>query len=117
MIFEDILNEKKDISFFASKLQFKEIFGAYFELWHKKRISLGLKQRSIFHKSMKSKLKKRKLLQIKFVDDSYTNPTLTLIYGNKCVFIQWSKEPLAIKINNKEIAKSHLNYFNYLWNN
>lgn len=117
MIFEDILNEKKDISLFASKLQFKEIFGPYFDLWHKKRSSLGLKQRSIFHKSMKSKIKEKKLLQLKFVDDEYTNPTATIIYGNNCVFIEWSKEPLAIKINNKEIAKSHLNYFNYLWNN
>jgi sugar-specific transcriptional regulator TrmB len=115
IIFEDILNEKKDIFFFASKLQFKDFFGPYFELWHKKRISLGLKQRTIFHKDMKLKVKERKLLQLKFIDDKYANPTSTLIYGNNCVFIQWSKEPLAIKINNKEITRSHLNYFNMLW--
>lgn len=117
MIFEDILEIKKDIFLFASELQFKKIFGPYFELWHKKRITSGIRQRSIFPKEFETKLKKRDLLTYKFVDNEYTNPTTTILYGDNCIFIQWSKEPLAIKINNKEIVKSHLNYFNMLWNN
>ena len=47
---------KKHISIFASELQFRNIFGPYFDLWHKKRISLGIKQRAIFPKEFKSKL-------------------------------------------------------------
>ena len=117
MIFEEILESKKDISLFASELQFKKIFGPYFELWHKKRIASGIKQRSIFPKEFETKLMKRDLLTYKFVDNKYTNPTTTILYDYTCIFIQWSNEPLAIKINNKEIVKSHLNYFNMLWNN
>jgi sugar-specific transcriptional regulator TrmB len=117
MIFEEILETRKQIDLFASELQFKKIFGPYFELWHKKRIALGIKQRSIFPEQFESKLEKRDLLTYKFVDNKYTNPTTTILYGDTCVLIQWSKEPIAIKINNKEIVKSHLNYFNMLWNN
>ena len=116
MIFEEILDSRKDIALFASELQFKKTFGPYFELWHKKRIALGIKQRSIFPKGFETKLKQRNLLTYKFVDSKYTNPTTTILYDNTCIFIQWSKEPIAIKINNKEIVKSHLNYFNLLWN-
>ena len=116
MIFEEILEIKKEISLFASELQFKKFFGSYFELWHKKRIELKISQRSIFPKKFEFKLKKRKLLKYKFVDNKYINPTTTILYNDTCIFIQWSKEPIAIKINNKEIAKSHLNYFNMLWN-
>ena len=99
----------------AAELQFKQIFGPYFELWHKKRIEKRINQRSIFPKSFREKIKERRLLEYKFVDDKFTNPTTTIIYNDNCLFIQWSKEPIAIKINNKEIVKSHLNYFNILW--
>jgi len=117
MIFEDILESKKDIALFASELQFKKVFGPYFELWHKKRIEMGINQRSIFPKKFKSKLKQRPNLSYKFVDNIFTNPTTTILYGETCIFVQWSKEPIAIKISNKEIVKSHLNYFDMLWNN
>lgn len=116
MLFEEILEIGKPISLLASELQFKEVFGPYFELWHKQRIEKGIKQRSIFPLKLKLKLDRRKLLEYKFVNNEFTNPTTTIIYGDNCLLIQWTKEPLAIKIQNKEIANSHLNYFNLLWN-
>ena len=116
MIFEDILEDKKPISLIASQLQFKEFFGPYFELWHKQRIEKKIHQRSIFPYKFSGKLEKREFLMYKFVDDKFTSPTTTIIYGENCLFIQWSKEPIAIKVKNEEISKSHLNYFNMLWN-
>jgi len=115
ILFEDILEERKQISLIGAQLQFKKVFGGYFELWHKKRIKKGIKQRSIFPLKLKQKVKGRKLLKYKFVENKFTNPTTTIIYGDNCLFIQWSKEPIAIKIQNKDIVKSHLNYFNLLW--
>ncbi|HLC59905.1 MAG TPA: helix-turn-helix domain-containing protein [Candidatus Nanoarchaeia archaeon] len=116
MIFEDILETKKPISLIAAELQFREFFGPYFELWHKERIERKISQRTIFSRKFKGKLENRKFLEYKFVDNKYTNPTTTILYGDYCIFIQWSKEPIAIKIQNKDLAKSHLNYFNMLWN-
>ena len=115
MLLEDVLKERKHISFIGSKLQFRELFGPYYELWHRKRIERKITQRTIFPNKLKGMAAKRKYLEYKFVDDRFTNPTATIIYGSNCLFLQWSKEPLAIKIQNKEIAKSHLNYFNLLW--
>lgn len=116
MIFEEMLHVKKPISFIAAELQFKALFGPYFELWHKKRIAHRIEQRSIFPQKMKKHLPPRKFLQYAFVDDRYTNPTTTIIYGTRCVLIQWTDEPLAIRLDNKEIAQSHRNHFNLLWN-
>ena len=116
MIFEDILETRKSISLIAAQLQFKDFFGPYFELWHKERIARRISQRTIFSKKFKEKLENRKFLEYKFVDNKYTNPTTTIIYADNCIFIQWSEEPIAVKINNKEIAQSHLNYFDLLWN-
>ena len=116
MIFEEILKVKRPISIIASNWQFKEFFGPYFELWHKERIEKKIIQRSIFPRKFKGKLEKREFLEYRFVDDHFTNPTTTIIYGDSCAFIQWTKDPIAVKIHNKEISKSHLNYFEMLWN-
>ena len=115
MIFEDILETKRPIALIAAEPQFKKLFGPYFELWHKRRIENNISQRSIIPMRFKPKLKQRKLLTYKFVNNKFTNPTTTIVYGETCLLIQWSKEPIAIKINNTDIAKSHLNYFNMLW--
>ena len=112
MVFEEIFETNKSISLIASHLQFRDLFGPYFEAWHKRRIAKRLRQESIFPQKFRNKLKKRKFLTYRFMDDVFTNPTTTIIYGENCLFIQWSQEPLAVKINNKEIARSHLNYFN-----
>lgn len=116
VLFEEILEAKKPISLIAAELQFKDFFGSYFELWHKERAERKITQRSIFPTRFEGRLEKRKLMEYKFVDNKFTNPTTTIIYGGNCIFIQWSDEPIAIKINNKDITKSHLNYFNLLWN-
>jgi len=115
MIFEEMLKEKKSISLIASEMQFSKVFGSYFDLWHKQRIEKKISQRSIFPAKFKGKLEERKYLEYKFVSDKFVNPTTTIIYGDECVFIQWSDEPLAIKMSNSGITQSHLNYFNLLW--
>jgi HTH-type transcriptional regulator, sugar sensing transcriptional regulator len=114
-VFEEIIELKKPISIIASHLQFQEFFEDYFELWHKKRIQGKIPQRSLFPLELKNKLKKRKMLEYRFIENEYSNPTTTVIYGDNCLFIEWSHEPMAIKIQNSDIVKSHLNYFNLLW--
>src|SRR3989338_8330702 len=115
MLFDEMIEVGKPISIIASNHQFKEFFGPYFELWHKMRIERGIRQRSIFPLKFEGKLEKRKLLTYKFVDDRYSNPTTTVIFGDNCLLIQWSNEPVAVKIFNKEITRSHLNYFNMIY--
>lgn len=115
MLLEEILEIDKPISIIGAELQFKDLFGNYFDLWHKKRAKKKIKQRSIFPEKLRKKLKRRKLLEYGFVNDTFTNPTTTVIYGDNCLFIQWLKEPIAVKIQNKELTSSHLNYFNLMW--
>ena len=118
MLFEEMLETEKPLYFFAANtLQFKKFFGAYFEQWHKRRAEKGINQKTIFSNSVKQELTfGKKLWTYKFVSDEYMSPTTTILFGNTTLLIQWSKEPLAIKIKNKEITKSHLNYFNLIWN-
>jgi sugar-specific transcriptional regulator TrmB len=115
MVFEDIIAAGKPVSLMASQLQFREVLGHYFETWHRKRKEKVMRQRSIFPESLRGKLEKRELLEYRFVGDAFMSPTTTIIYGDCCVFVQWSGEPVAVRIQNSEIAKSHQNYFEMLW--
>ncbi|MBU0980745.1 MAG: hypothetical protein KJ709_08120 [Nanoarchaeota archaeon] len=115
MLFDNIISAGKPIRLIASELQFKKVFGPYFELWHRQRIKKGIRQKSIFPKRFEGKVKRRKLLEYRFVDDRFTNPTTTIIYGDSCLFIQWSGQPLAIRISDKNITRTHKNYFDMLW--
>lgn len=114
-LFEEILGAGEPLSFLAADLQFRYFFGPYFFQWHKKRKELGIRQRTIFSETVREKVIAMPLWQRKFIGKEYTSPTTTIIYGGTCVFVQWSEEPLAIKIQNQQIAKSHMNYFNRLW--
>lgn len=116
MLFEEMLELEKPIALIAAQLQFQELFGPYFELWHKQRAAAKIPMRSIFPKNFESKLVSRPYLKYKFVLHQFTNPTTTIIYGSNCVLIEWSDEPLAIKIQSEKIVKTHLNYFNVIWN-
>lgn len=114
-VFEDILSDGKPICMLAANLQFRYFFGAYFKQWHKKRAELGLPQRTIFPESVRKDLWEPDIWERKFLGKEFVNPTTTIIYGDTCVFVQWSEEPLAIRICNPQIARSHQNYFNALW--
>lgn len=126
ILFEEMLEVGKPISVLGAELQFRKVFKHYFEVWHRRRIEKKIKERSIFPLKFKKELKgfkrelqkvgRKSLIEYKFVDDRFVNPTVTFIYGDSCVFIQWSEEPIGIRIQNKGIAKSHLNYFDMLWN-
>lgn len=115
-LFEEMLEAGKPLSFIAANLQFRYFFGAYFWQWHKKRAKLGIPQRTIFPEAVRKDVKRPDLWERKFVGKGYTSPTTTIIYSDTCVFVQWTNEPLAVKIQNAQIARSHQNYFNVLWN-
>ena len=69
----------------------------------------------IFDSSAKGKLKKIPYAEIRFLPKNYATPAATNIYGNKVAIINWTENPLAILINNKEIADSYRKYFEILW--
>ena len=118
MMFEEMLDLEKPFAFFAAKLQFSAFFGPYYHQWHMRRAKKHITQRTIFPESVRHEAKKQlsiKLRKVRFVDDKFTSPTTTVIYGDVVAIVIWGPEPFAIRIENRQIARSHLNYFNLVW--
>lgn len=116
-VFEDQIQEKKEILIFGASPLAYEILQFYFKWFDKRRKQYKIKTKIIFNKTKKSDKKlKISLSEIRYLPQKYTSPLAVNIYGNKVAIILWSKEnPFAILIKNKEISEGYKKYFELMW--
>ncbi len=114
--FEDQILTGKEILIFGASPIANEILKFYFKWFDKRRVEKKIKVKIIFDSSIRNKLQKIPLSEIRFLPKEYSTPAATNIYADKISIILWSKEnPLAIIIKQKEIADSYRKFFNLMW--
>ena len=113
-VMKDALTAKTEILDYGSGL-FPSTYPTYSKIWESHRIQNKIKMRIVTSKTFKGKLPKKKLQIIKYLDMEFKNLTSTFIYDNKVAFLMWTEDPIAILIENKELADSYRNYFEVLW--
>lgn len=121
-VLDDILRlgVKEFYAFGSSGTSF-DIMPYYTQQWHTRRIKKKINGKMIYNdtKETRKRLEKYpktlKLLKYKFLPIKYSSPTVFIIYNNKLVIIYWTKEPVAITIESKEIVMNQKQYFKQLW--
>ncbi len=113
-IFEDQIDEGKEVLVIGGAKNAKEILTYYLERYTKKRVEKGIKLKILYAGKRKEK-EKIPLSEIKILPESYETAAATNIWGDKVAIIMWTERPFAILIHDKEIAKSYKNYFDLLW--
>ena len=121
-VMNDILRSKvaEFLAYGSSRSSF-EIIPAFMEEWHKERIKKKVVMKILYNntKEAREKVKKKqesmKLTNYKFMSIDLQSPTSTLIYSNKVVLQNWTKEPFAVMIENEEMAENQKRYFKELW--
>jgi len=116
-IFEDVLQEKKELLAYGAESRFAEMFPAYQKEWNKQRAKLKIPIKIIYNEKVRKKKKEEelKLIEMKFISEEYDFPSTIMIYADKVVTIVWSEMPFGFMIKSKEVVKSNLNFFNILW--
>lgn len=116
-IFEDVINEKKDLFAYGAESRFKEMFPFYQKHWNDQRAKLKINVKMIYNEKVKSGKKQEdlKLLDMKFLPETYDFPSMVMIYADKVVTVVWLEEPFAFMIKSKEAVKSNMNFFDLLW--
>lgn len=109
-VFEDQLDSKEVLILGASKSAFS-VLPFYFKWYDKARVKKKIKVRII----ASEKLSKIPLSEIRYLPEKYANPLAINVYKNKVAIILWQEKPIAIVINQKEIAEGYKNYFELLW--
>ena len=112
-IFEDQINEAKEILIFGASKGVSEVLKYYLPIYNKRRINKKIKIKIIYDIKSKGMHSKIPLSEIRYLP--YKSYATTNIYANKVAIILWQENPLAILINDKKIAQSYREYFNLMW--
>lgn len=110
-VFESQL-EEKEILILGANEDASDILKFYFNWYNKKRVSKKINTKVIAYSK---ELLRMKNVQIKFLPEKYNNPVAINIYGSKTAIILWSKDPLAIVIDDQEVTQGFKKHFELMW--
>ncbi len=114
-ILKDMLREKKDYVVFGEEGQFQSIFPIYIQQFLRDIKHYKIKERLLTKEETKSKILRTKDTQIRFLENKFFSPTTTVVYGDKVAIFIWSEPYNVALIDDKEVARSYLSYFESLW--
>lgn len=118
-ILEKMLEELKGkgyLDFGVSGL-FRQVMGAYWDVWQKKKKKYKIKSKCIFNEELRdSELVKDYYGNLRFHSSEFKSLTDTIIYEDKVVLFIWSASPpIAVEVISKENSKSYRNQFMFMW--
>lgn len=115
-VYNDILKKAREYYVLGATGKIAEIMQFYFPHHERERIKKKIRLRLLFNESARGKeiAREREYAEIRFLPPEYSSPIPTTIYNNKVVTLVWT-EPLAIVVENKEVANTYQKYFNLLW--
>ena len=114
-ILNDILKNKKYVAF-GSSGKFLDVMKYDFSIFQKRKQELKIQSRVVLSEKVRNKAPVRESYgKYKFIEDKYSSPIATYVYGNKVSIIVWSEIPVATVITDKKVADSFRNYFEMIW--
>jgi len=120
-IMELILKERKEWLSIGSSGKGPKVLPYFLPSWHKRRTKLRIKYKGLITKtsegiSRTKEFSKIALTETKFLPENIKNPQTIWVFGDKTAIILVSVEqPIIFLIENKEIANSFRDQFNYFW--
>ncbi len=112
-IFEDQIQEGKDLYIVGGSKFARELLWYYIPQYTEKRMKNKIKMHALYagerHKHPIP------FAEIKYLPESFASPVATNVYGDKVAIILWSKDPVAILIKQPDIARTFKQYFDVLW--
>lgn len=106
-----ILKENKDLYIYGSMLHFKNIMEYFYEIWNKQRVKSKIKT-----KVLTPDIIDLENIEIDYLSEEHKTNTTTFTFGNKIIVVLWSKLPVAILTESKDVAEGNIHFFNELWN-
>lgn len=118
------INTSKEYDAFGISSNLAKVVPYYFPHWIKERLNKGLFARMIKAKGDKLATAEivgtenyRKMFHVRELPEEFYTPAATFIYGDKvAIIVEKMGSPVAIVIENKEIAEGYRKQFKALWN-
>jgi len=117
-IFQDMLNtlkEKQELIVFVA-VETPDFLKPFFEEFTKQREKKKITVKIIVtDPKIVVRTKEAKYTKVKKINPELNTPAVFNLYKNKSAILLWSKDPIGILIENKEITDSFKKYFDVLW--
>lgn len=110
---KDIVNNTTEYRVIGIRKEYEEILGYFNEQAILKLDQFKAKEFAIVEKN--ARFRKLKDGEYKYLNKKLLSPVTTLIYRNKVVFFIWKEPYFAVSIENEQLAKAQIEYFNFLW--
>lgn len=120
-VMEDILKQKKEWLTIGSTGKGTKILPFYLKNFTKRREKAKIKRKVLIARTKEGEeyykeLKSQKFVNVKFLPKNIKQPQTIWIYNDKVAIILVSLDhPVITLIQNKEIAESYREYFDWLW--
>lgn len=112
-VFEDQIKVGKPVFIIGASYNAEDHLKYYLPHYTNKRIKKKIKLNIIFAGRKKLPIP---LAKVKYLPKDFSTLVSTNIYGNKAAIILWlPHDPVAIVINQPDIAKTFKKYFDALW--
>ena len=112
-IFEDQIQDGKDVYIIGASHNTKQIIKFYLPHYTSKRTKKKIKLHAIY--AGEKHASPIPLASVRYLPESFASPVSTNIWGNKVAIFIWSPDPIAIVIQQPDVAKAYRNYFDLLW--
>ena len=114
------LLDSKDIYFIGGNWGFNKYLGRlWVENWDKKRVKNKVKWHDIITHPSKfisdPPKHKLKFYAAKHLPKDFNSPNVFCMTNNIAINLYWGEPLLAVVIENQEVAKNYITYYNYLW--
>lgn len=114
-IFEDTLNYS-EVLFIGAGGYITQRMPNYWKDYNKRRIAQKQRWKILGREMVKqTAIINEPYIEYKVLPKTYTVPNVVWIFGDKVANVLWTEEPIAFVVDNKEIAQSYREYFEYLW--
>ncbi len=113
-VLNDIVKQKKDICGWGGSDKSKEFLPEWFlERYINEKAKVGIKTNQLYVKG--DNPLDGKGYKNKEISKEFSAPVTFGVYGDKIAIWFWSKQPIVIRIANKDIANSFRKHFEIMW--
>ncbi len=105
-----VLRERKEVLIHGSLSPFMKTMESYFTIWNQRRTKEKIKA-----KILTSEHVEVPFAEIDILSEEEKSATTTFTFGDKIIIAVWSDIPVAILIEDKDIAKENSAFFNNQW--
>ncbi len=105
-----ILKDRKQVYIYGSIERFRKSMESFYTIWNTQRVKEKIHVKVLSNEEIQMELAETDILP-----EEERSSITTFTFGDKVIIVLWGDIPVAILIENEEIARDNIAFFNAIW--